>query len=331
LYHPDIFRFNSIQKRYFTLLPPFLHLYPLTNTSCTHVILVHIRRVDGVSNAVRAEYARGDGRVKRKEDKRRERIEPNETLFVVNFNEDTTKREDLDMLFRPYGDIKRIEMKRNYAFVQFANVDQASRAKEATNGGKLDESVINVEYVASRIGDVNRGRDRRDFGRDRDRDYRGPRRDFDRDRPPYREDRAGGGGRYDERGREDRFDRPARREREFDRDENRPFEGGYRDREYRGRERSRSPRSPPRRDDYGERGGTYDRRGRSPNGGRREREYDDRRRDDDRAPRAADRLDEYGDRGGYDRRGRSPLGGTAGRTLERERVYEDRGRGYNDR
>ena len=47
---------------------------------------MHTRRVDGVSNTVRAEYARGDGRVKRKEDKRRERIEPNETLFVVNFN-----------------------------------------------------------------------------------------------------------------------------------------------------------------------------------------------------------------------------------------------------
>lgn len=305
-----------------------------------------IRRVDGISSAVRAEYARGDGRVKRKEDKRRERIEPNETLFVVNFNEDTTKREDLDMLFRPYGDIKRIEMKRNYAFVQFANVDQASRAKEATNGGKLDESVINVEYVASRIGDVHRGRgERRDF-RDRDRDYRGPRRDFDRDsRTNYRDDRfsgdrfSGGGGRYEDRGRDDRFaDRPIRREREFDRDDNRPLDGGgYRDRaDYRGggggRERSRS-RSPPRRDDYAADRGVYDRRGRSPNGGRRERDYDDRRRDDDRATPRVDRLDDYADRGGgYDRRGRSPLGGAgATRGLDRERVYEDRGRGYNDR
>ena len=41
------------------------------------------------------EFARGDhGRVKRKEDDRRKRIQPSETLFVVNFPEQTTKRDD---------------------------------------------------------------------------------------------------------------------------------------------------------------------------------------------------------------------------------------------
>jgi arginine/serine-rich splicing factor 4/5/6 len=77
----------------------------------------------------------------------------------VNFHEETTKREDLQMLFEPYGELVRIEMKRNYAFVQFRTVEEASRAKDATNGGKLDQSEITVEFVARRMGEGG-GRDR---------------------------------------------------------------------------------------------------------------------------------------------------------------------------
>eukprot|EP00568_Trieres_chinensis_P011333 CAMPEP_0183303136 /NCGR_PEP_ID=MMETSP0160_2-20130417/8686_1 /TAXON_ID=2839 ORGANISM="Odontella Sinensis, Strain Grunow 1884" /NCGR_SAMPLE_ID=MMETSP0160_2 /ASSEMBLY_ACC=CAM_ASM_000250 /LENGTH=185 /DNA_ID=CAMNT_0025465999 /DNA_START=13 /DNA_END=566 /DNA_ORIENTATION=+ len=112
--------------------------------------------VPAVSKQLRAEFARGDGRIKRKEDDRRKRIQPSETLFVVNFHEETTKREDLQMLFAPYGELVRIDMKRNYAFVQFTSTDEAIRAKEATNGGKLDQSVITVEFVARRMGDADR-------------------------------------------------------------------------------------------------------------------------------------------------------------------------------
>jgi splicing factor, arginine/serine-rich 4/5/6 len=60
---------------------------------------------------LRAEFARGDGRVKRKEDERRRNIQPSETLFVVNFHEETTKKEDLEMLFGPFGELVRIDMK----------------------------------------------------------------------------------------------------------------------------------------------------------------------------------------------------------------------------
>jgi len=90
-----------------------------------------------VSNAHRSEFARGDGRVKRKEDDRRKRILPSETLFVVNFHEKTTKREDSRLLFEPYGELLRIEMKRNWSFVQFRTIDQATQAKEEVNGGEL--------------------------------------------------------------------------------------------------------------------------------------------------------------------------------------------------
>lgn len=167
--------------------------------------------VEGVSSALRCEFARGDGRVKRKEDERRKDIRPSETLFVVNFHEETTKKEDLEMLFQPYGELIRIDMKGNYAFVQFNTIDEAQRAKEATNGGKLDRSVLTVEYVANQRGDRNRrsgGGDYRGGGRDRGRyndDRRGaPRgRDYG-DRGGRRDDRY-----YDDRrgGYDDRRDR----------------------------------------------------------------------------------------------------------------------------
>ncbi|KAL7552437.1 hypothetical protein ACHAWF_015708 [Thalassiosira exigua] len=128
----------------------------------TYVAEINGMNINQVSNALRAEFARGDGRVKRKEDERRKKITPNETLFVVNFHEETTKREDLQMLFEPYGELVRIDMKRNYAFVQFKTIDEAIKAKEATNGGKLDQSEITVEFVARRMGDTpGAGGDRR--------------------------------------------------------------------------------------------------------------------------------------------------------------------------
>ena len=136
-------------------LNPLLYTYPVQYQN---------RNVSQVSNALRAEFARGDGRVKKKEDERRKKIVPNETLFVVNFHEETTKREDLQMLFEPYGELVRIDMKRNYAFVQFKTVEEAIRAKEATNGGKLDQSEITVEFVARRMGEGGGRRDRGDRG-----------------------------------------------------------------------------------------------------------------------------------------------------------------------
>lgn len=153
------------------------HLYPLHHDITHHFFhspnfntlpnpfipspLLYYRNLPNVSVALRSEFARGDGRVKKKEDERRKKITPNETLFVVNFHEETTKREDLQMLFEPYGELVRIDMKRNYAFVQFKTVEEAIRAKEATNGGKLDQSEITVEFVARRMGEGGR----RDGGR----------------------------------------------------------------------------------------------------------------------------------------------------------------------
>lgn len=87
-----------------------LYIPPLPLTLCT--LLQYLNRsVPNVSNALRSEFARGDGRIKRKEDDRRRKIQPSETLFVVNFHEETTKREDLQMLFEPFGELVRIDSK----------------------------------------------------------------------------------------------------------------------------------------------------------------------------------------------------------------------------
>jgi arginine/serine-rich splicing factor 4/5/6 len=91
------------------------------------------------------------------------------------------------MLFEPFGELVRIDMKRNYAFVQFRNIEEATRAKEVTNGGKLDQSVLTVEYVARQRRDGERGGPDRRGGRDGG------------DRGGDRGDR-GGGGRRMERG-----------------------------------------------------------------------------------------------------------------------------------
>ena len=224
------------------------------------------RELDQVSNAIRAEFARGDGRVKRKEDDRRRNIQPSETLFVVNFHEETTKREDLQMLFEPYGELVRIDMKRNYAFVQFRTIDEATRALNATNGGKLDQNVLNVEYVARQRGDPDRRR-RRDEPPPRGGDRRGPR-PPDRMRGPPRGGPSGGYG--------DRHDRDRDRDRDRYYDEGPPARGGG---------------GPPPRDDYRPRGGGRDR---SP--GRAGSPMGYRPRDNYRAVSPA---------GGYGRRSRS--------------------------
>jgi len=247
---------------------------------------------------LRAEFARGDGRIKRKEDERRQQITPSETLFVVNFNEDTTKREDLQSLFQPFGELVRIDMKRNYAFVQFSTIDEARRAKDSTDGGKLDQSQITVEYVARKIREVDR---RRPGDRDRDR------------RPGDRMGYGGGRGPPDYgRGRDyrrdDRYDdfRGGRREDRYD------------DRGFRGRDRS------PGRDRGRDDGGFYRGRGRSRS---RSRSPGYRRRSRSPEPRI---RDHYDDRGRDDYRGGGSYrdGGSRGRSNERD--YRDSGRERGD-
>lgn len=45
-------------------------------------------------------------------------ISPTSTLFVVNFNTINTTSADVERHFEPFGRLKRVEIKKNYAFVQ---------------------------------------------------------------------------------------------------------------------------------------------------------------------------------------------------------------------
>ncbi|GKY99798.1 hypothetical protein MPSEU_000933600 [Mayamaea pseudoterrestris] len=247
----------------------FVYLKDAKSEADKERIEAYVKAIEGVkipqvSNALRIEFARGDGRVKRKEDERRRNIAPSDTLFVVNFHEATTRREDLEMLFGPFGELQRIDMKRNYAFVQFQTIEQATKAKEATNGGKLDQSVLTVEYVASRSASSGGGGGgRRGDGYGDRRGGGGRDRNYDRDRrgPP-----RGGGGRdrY-----EDRYERRSRSPPRY-RDDRRPRSRSRSPPRYNDRSSYRGSRSPPRYDDRDFR----DRRPHSPDAGYRARSPD---------------------------------------------------------
>ncbi|KAL0674722.1 hypothetical protein Bca4012_002703 [Brassica carinata] len=51
------------------------------------------------------------------------------TLFVINFDPILTKEGDIDMHFEPYG---KVRIRRNFAFVQFATQEDATKALEST-------------------------------------------------------------------------------------------------------------------------------------------------------------------------------------------------------
>jgi hypothetical protein len=76
----------------------------------------------------------GDGEVRRREDLRRRQTKPTTTLFVVNFDVDKTRERDLERHFEPFGKLRRVQIKRNYAFIQYEDVDQAADALKACYG-----------------------------------------------------------------------------------------------------------------------------------------------------------------------------------------------------
>ncbi|KAJ4788337.1 Serine/arginine-rich splicing factor 6 [Rhynchospora pubera] len=113
-------------------------------------------------------------------------MRPSKTLFVINFDPVSTRMRDLERHFEPYGKIVNIRIRRNFAFVQYDNQDDASKAFEAANGSKLLDRVLSVEY-AMRDDDERNGH-QSPSRRDRDGD-RSPGRDRyrarDRSPSPY--------------------------------------------------------------------------------------------------------------------------------------------------
>ncbi|XP_002964906.2 serine/arginine-rich splicing factor RS41 isoform X1 [Selaginella moellendorffii] len=111
---------------------------------------------------LRVEWAKqGDSAIKRREDARRSitKQRPTKTLFVVNFDPINTRTRDLERHFEPYGKLVRVQIRKNFAFVQYESQEEATKALESTHLSKVVDRVISVEYAARENGDPpGRGR-----------------------------------------------------------------------------------------------------------------------------------------------------------------------------
>ncbi|XP_055808711.1 serine/arginine-rich splicing factor RS31-like isoform X3 [Solanum dulcamara] len=95
---------------------------------------------------------------------------PTKTLFVINFDPIRTRVRDIEKHFEPHGKVLHVRIRRNFAFVQFENQEEATRALECTHMSKVLDRVVSVEYALK--DDDERGdkynSPKRDYGRQRD-------------------------------------------------------------------------------------------------------------------------------------------------------------------
>ena len=58
---------------------------------------------------------------------------PTKTLFVINFDPIRTRERDIKRHFEPYGNVLHVQIRSNFAFVQFETHEDATKALDATN------------------------------------------------------------------------------------------------------------------------------------------------------------------------------------------------------
>ncbi|KAL6885469.1 hypothetical protein ACP4OV_010248 [Aristida adscensionis] len=121
------------------------------------------------------EWSRGDRVARRDGNKPAANTKPTKTLFVINFDPINTRVSDIERHFEPFGKISNIRIRRNFAFVQFETLAEASKALEATHSTRLLDRIISVEYAfrddgepSDRYGSPRRG----GYGRRGDSPYR---------------------------------------------------------------------------------------------------------------------------------------------------------------
>ncbi|VVB03525.1 unnamed protein product [Arabis nemorensis] len=136
------------------------------------------------------EWAKGE-RGKPRDGKAASNQRPTKTLFVINFDPVRTKERDIERHFEPYGKVLNVRIRRNFAFVQFATQEDATKALDCTQNSKIFDRVVSIEY-ALRDDDeredryaasprrrspspVYRRRPSPDYGRPRSPDYVRPR------------------------------------------------------------------------------------------------------------------------------------------------------------
>ncbi|XP_016480066.2 serine/arginine-rich splicing factor RS31 isoform X1 [Nicotiana tabacum] len=99
---------------------------------------------------------------------------PTKNLFVIKFDPNRTRLRDIERHFELYGEVLNVRIRRTFAFVQFENQEDATKALESTHMSKILNRVVSVEYALK--DDDERGdrynSPRRDYGRQRDSPYR---------------------------------------------------------------------------------------------------------------------------------------------------------------
>jgi len=107
-------------------------------------------------------------------------------IFITKLSPQVTER-DIEKEFSDFGDIKKINLKRGFAFVEYYNKDDAKEAIRKLHNKKLfgQQKRVVVEEAIGRRRDRDRDRDRR---RDRDRYYHERDRYRYRDRDKYKND-----------------------------------------------------------------------------------------------------------------------------------------------
>jgi arginine/serine-rich splicing factor 4/5/6 len=90
-------------------------------------------------------FAKG-GEVREKESIRRAKQVASKTLFIVGFDPSKTSSMDIKDVFSEFGKINNIEMKKNFAFVEFDNIEDTKPAIERYHQKECFGRTISVEY-----------------------------------------------------------------------------------------------------------------------------------------------------------------------------------------
>ncbi|CAM0870904.1 unnamed protein product [Alopecurus aequalis] len=145
------------------------------------------------------EWSRQEEPVAKNRDRPTGDAKPTKTLFVINFDPLRTKIRDIEKHFEPYGKISNIRIRKNFAFVRYETVEEASAAVKKTDKSTILDRVVTVEfafrdddnerddrYGAPKQGSPKRGDERYGSPKRGDERYGSPKRGDDRYGNPRR-------------------------------------------------------------------------------------------------------------------------------------------------